>query len=557
MAPAYGLYSLHLTGPAGTSLDVDGKRALENAPGAPGNVISQADVTLARGIHSFRLTGPLNKADDTITLTWAGAGSNTFPIAPNYLYNGPTGGLSGEIGAITPPDLLTATNPFGEQPISTVRSDPSLGFREATTSLGQEAVTARWQGTLQTPIDGTYRFDTQSNGPSAVYIDGTLVVNNPATGGPNQAEGHIDLKTGPHSVDIRYQWGGGPAELEWYWAPPGSGRALVPATVLTPRQRSWIAPSLPNPPPPPAPLQAYAAPPSALAPDANIALGDQISQPRGLAVDDQGNLYVGDRGHHKVAVFDKGGKLLRTFGKPAVATPVPGAEDKPLPGELIEITDVAVGAGGQVYVLDSASRVQIFANSGEFRAMISATQFGLYSPNGIGATPNGDLYIADTGRNRLLKLPGGDPTGPAIEFKGDAGPSDGKPQYAPLNQPLDVAVPARVPDVIYAIDLNNRIVQLDGQGTITAQWNIDVGREDGGSRLAASPDGARVYMSDPERKRVTVLDTATGVISFFGSQGTNPGQFSGPSGIAMGPGERVYVLDRSASTQVFTPTGGK
>ena len=37
---------------------------------------------------------------------------------------------------------------------------------------------------------------------------------------------------------------------------------------------------------------------------------DQLSQPRGVAVDAEGNVYVGDRGHHRVAVFDKDGRSV-------------------------------------------------------------------------------------------------------------------------------------------------------------------------------------------------------------------------------------------------------
>jgi DNA-binding beta-propeller fold protein YncE len=61
-------------------------------------------------------------------------------------------------------------------------------------------------------------------------------------------------------------------------------------------------------------------------------------------------------------------------------------------------------------------------------------------------------------------------------------------------------------------------------------------------------------MSDPDRKRVAVLAVATGKISYFGSVGHDPGQFSEPTGIAVGPDGRVYVLDRdNNNVQIFDP----
>ncbi|MDQ3930346.1 MAG: hypothetical protein M3328_14535, partial [Chloroflexota bacterium] len=81
-----------------------------------------------------------------------------------------------------------------------------------------------------------------------------------------------------------------------------------------------------------------------------------------------------------------------------------------------------------------------------------------------------------------------------------------------------------------------------------------VGRAEGGSRLAISPDGRLVYMSDPDRNRVAVLDTETGRVSYFGTEGRGEGQFSGPSGIAVAPDGTIYVLERlNNRVQLFGP----
>jgi DNA-binding beta-propeller fold protein YncE len=60
-------------------------------------------------------------------------------------------------------------------------------------------------------------------------------------------------------------------------------------------------------------------------------------------------------------------------------------------------------------------------------------------------------------------------------------------------------------------------------------------------------------MTDPEQNEVAVLDLAGGRLSYFGQGGTNPGQFTAPSALAVGQDGRVYVLNHIDGTlQIFT-----
>ena len=87
-----------------------------------------------------------------------------------------------------------------------------------------------------------------------------------------------------------------------------------------------------------------------------------------------------------------------------------------------------------------------------------------------------------------------------------------------------------VPALIYVADLKNRIVQIYPDGSIGKTWPLVVGTNIGGSRLAISASGSVLYMSDPDRQRVAVINLQSGETDYFGTAGDSPGSFVRPRG---------------------------
>ncbi|MEP6774468.1 MAG: NHL repeat-containing protein, partial [Chloroflexota bacterium] len=312
-----------------------------------------------------------------------------------------------------------------------------------------------------------------------------------------------------------------------------------------PAARSWLASELPD--APIAQLIGGQGPDgeivSGRAPDAVWGADVGLSGPRGLGVDSHGNVYIGDRGNHRIVVIAPGGSLAATWGK----APVAGHETTPSAGEFNDIVDVAVDKSGSVYVMDTgANQLQVFSSTGTLIRTVSREILAVSVADGIDVGPDGQFYVTDPSNNvikRLSPITGTSRIDPATSLMGGG----------QLDQPVDVAVDPSNPGRIYVADLKDRILQLDANGNITGQWSIPIARGEGGSRLAVSPDGSLVYVADPDRQRVGALNVATGRIHYFASNAPSSGGSIAPSGMAVGADGRLYVLDRGLnSVQVFS-----
>ena len=63
--------------------------------------------------------------------------------------------------------------------------------------------------------------------------------------------------------------------------------------------------------------------------------------------------------------------------------------------------------------------------------------------------------------------------------------------------------------------------------------------------VAFLPDGRVLIADGLQNHRVMIMDKNLNYLGEFGGKGTGPGQFSGVHAVAVGPGNRIFALDRS------------
>jgi ABC-type Fe3+ transport system permease subunit len=123
----------------------------------------------------------------------------------------------------------------------------------------------------------------------------------------------------------------------------------------------------------------------------------EFNRPEGLCVDARDRIYVADSCNHRIQVFSRDGRLLRTYGKAGAGR-----------GQLSYPYDITVDAAGCQYVCEFGnSRIQVFDANDEPIEIIGgpgAAPGQFNNPWGIALDSAGNLYVADSQNHRVQKL---------------------------------------------------------------------------------------------------------------------------------------------------------
>ena len=243
-----------------------------------------------------------------------------------------------------------------------------------------------------------------------------------------------------------------------------------------------------------------------------------LYQPLGVAVDGAGNFFIADRFGRRIRKVDGAGILTTVAG---------------------------TGARG-------------FSGDGG-----PATDAALNSTNGVAVDGAGNLFIADSGNNRIRKVDGAGiittvAGGGGRGFSGDGGPATA----AALRFPLGVAVDG-AGNLFIADSSNNRIRKVDGAGIITTVAGTGAFgfSGDGGPATDAAlgfPEGVAVdgagnlFIANASSRRIRKVDGAgtittvagTGAFGFSGDGGpATAAALASPIGVAVDGAGNLFIAD--------------
>ena len=215
-----------------------------------------------------------------------------------------------------------------------------------------------------------------------------------------------------------------------------------------------------------------------LAGNGTAAFGDGIgtaasfSGPRGIAVDGNGTIYVADAGNNRIRKITASGDVTTLAGNGTAAF----GDGIGTGASFSDPRGIAVDGNGTIYVADTGNnRIRKITASGDVTTLAGngtaafgdgiGTAASFSGPRGIAVDGNRTIYVADTGNNRIRKITA---SGNVTTFAGNgtAAFGDGNGTAASFSSPSGIEVDGNG-TICVADTGNNRIRKISASGNVT------------------------------------------------------------------------------------------
>ena len=275
--------------------------------------------------------------------------------------------------------------------------------------------------------------------------------------------------------------------------------------------------------------------------DGGPATSALLTNPTGIAIDRSGNLYIADRANNRIRLVTASTGIITTIAGSS-KTGFTGDGGPAAQATLTLPTGLAFDSSGNLYIADSNNwAIRKISTSGIITTVAGtgqpgsggdngpATKAQLSGPQGIAVDASGNLYIVDSGNQRIryvnaagtiVTIAGSGAAG----FSGDGGAAIS----AQFSSPMGIALDAS--DAVYVADLdNNRIRRFTVGGAINTFAGTTRSIGDGGPSIQARLNApwsiavdstGNLYIADRSDNRVRKV-TPSGTIATLAGNGQN------------------------------------
>ena len=295
----------------------------------------------------------------------------------------------------------------------------------------------------------------------------------------------------------------------------------------------------------------------------------QFNQPRGIAVDGAGNVYVGDTGNQTVRKITAAGLVTTLAGSP---TNYGAANGTGANARFWDPQGIALDTATNLYVADSINNtIRMITSAGVVTTLAgTAGTFGsrdgagagarFWQPQGIAVNGVGNIYVADSGNGTIRQIASGAmvTTLAGSSSIGSAdGPGSSSRFFGPAGAALDNSGNS------YVADTGNgtiRMVSSTGLVSTLAGSAGNFGSTDatgssarfyGPQAIAMDSSAHLFYVTDTANHTIRKI-TPGGVVSTLAGSAGNSGltdgtggnaRFNAPEGLALDTSGNVYVAD--------------